>query len=94
MKNVPKFKVEGQLDSVICNINKPLTGTMTVEAADTVIKSIEIQLVRVETCGCAEGYAKEGKISSHPKSHFLLNLHQLQLTCYPASFFWFGCDAS
>lgn len=23
------------------------------------IKSIELQLVRVETCGCAEGYARE-----------------------------------
>ena len=24
------------------------------------IKSIELQLIRVETCGCAEGYAKDG----------------------------------
>lgn len=26
------------------------------------IKSIELQLVRVETCGCLEGYAKDGKV--------------------------------
>lgn len=32
-----------------------------VEQCDTQIKSIEIQLVRVETCGCAEGYAKDGQ---------------------------------
>ena len=31
------------------------------ESCDSPIKSIEIQLVRVETCGCAEGYAKDGK---------------------------------
>lgn len=24
------------------------------------IKGIELQLVRLETCGCADGYAKEG----------------------------------
>jgi len=29
--------------------------------SDLPIKSIEIQLIRVETCGCAEGYAKEGE---------------------------------
>lgn len=33
-----------------------------VEQCDTQIKSIEIQLVRVETCGCAEGYAKDGQL--------------------------------
>ena len=27
------------------------------------MKSIEIQLVRVETCGCAEGYAKDGGLA-------------------------------
>jgi hypothetical protein len=27
--------------------------------SDAVVKSIEVQLVRVETCGCADGYAKE-----------------------------------
>jgi len=30
-----------------------------VEECETVIKSIELQLVRVETCGCADGFAKE-----------------------------------
>ena len=34
---------------------------LVVEHCDSPIKSIEVQLVRVETCGCAEGYAKDGK---------------------------------
>jgi len=59
VKNIPKFKITGFLDSAACNINKPLTGFIVVEEAEAVIKSIEIQLVRVETCGCADGYAKE-----------------------------------
>ena len=34
---------------------------IVVEKSEAAIKSIELQLVRVETCGCAEGYAKECK---------------------------------
>ncbi|XP_059138459.1 vacuolar protein sorting-associated protein 26C-like [Physella acuta] len=58
-QNVPKFKVKGHLDSSCLQITKPLTGELTVEHCEAAIKSIEIQLVRVETCGCAEGYAKD-----------------------------------
>lgn len=32
-----------------------------VEHCDTKIRFIELQLIRVETCGCAEGYSREGK---------------------------------
>jgi hypothetical protein len=32
---------------------------LTVVECESPIKSIELQLVRVETCGCVEGYAKE-----------------------------------
>ena len=41
-----------------------------VESCSTALKSIELQLVRVETCGCAEGYAKDGKwfVSNHRHS--------------------------
>jgi len=59
LKNIPKFKIEGHLDSATCNINKPFTGELKLEESEAVIKSIELQLVRVETCGCADGYAKE-----------------------------------
>lgn len=57
---VPNFKISGHLDSVICKLNEPFTGELTVEHCDAPIRSIELQLVRVETCGCAEGYAKDG----------------------------------
>ncbi len=33
---------------------------ITIESCDEKIKSVEVQLVRVETCGCAEGYSKDG----------------------------------
>eukprot|EP01114_Cavostelium_apophysatum_P007248 TRINITY_DN1918_c0_g1_i3.p1 TRINITY_DN1918_c0_g1~~TRINITY_DN1918_c0_g1_i3.p1 ORF type:complete len:169 (-),score=35.50 TRINITY_DN1918_c0_g1_i3:41-547(-) len=59
LKNIPKFKIEGKLDTVVCNIGKPLVGEMILEESEATIKSVELQLVRVETCGCADGYAKE-----------------------------------
>jgi hypothetical protein len=58
-ESVPKFLVTGHLDSASCIITEPFTGELTVEHAAVPIKSIELQLVRVETCGCAEGYAKD-----------------------------------
>ena len=40
-----------------------------VEHSDSPIKSIELQLVRVETCGCAEGYAKDGTLQKYCHVH-------------------------
>ena len=48
---VPKFKITGQLDSTVCNLAQPLTGEIVVEECSATIKSVELQLVRVETCG-------------------------------------------
>lgn len=45
---------------MICKLGEPFTGDILVEQCDAIIRSIELQLVRVETCGCAEGYAKDG----------------------------------
>jgi len=59
IKQIPKFKIEGALDTANCNINKPFTGEIIITECDSTIKSVELQLVRVETCGCADGYAKE-----------------------------------
>jgi len=56
---IPKFKVRGKLDTTHCCITQPFTGELVVEKSTSAIKSIELQLVRVETCGCAEGYAKD-----------------------------------
>lgn len=57
---VPRFKVFGQLDSSVCRLVDPFSGELVVDYCEAPIRSVELQLVRVETCGCAEGYAKEG----------------------------------
>ncbi|XP_063712409.1 vacuolar protein sorting-associated protein 26C-like [Symsagittifera roscoffensis] len=56
---VPDFKVVGTMDNTVHSILKPYTGTIKVVHSHTPIRSIEVQLVRVETCGCAEGYSKD-----------------------------------
>ncbi|XP_071071072.1 vacuolar protein sorting-associated protein 26C isoform X2 [Dasypus novemcinctus] len=56
---LPKFLIRGHLNSTNCVITQPLTGELVVENSDAAIRSIELQLVRVETCGCAEGYARD-----------------------------------
>ncbi|OTF83730.1 Down syndrome critical region protein 3-like protein, partial [Euroglyphus maynei] len=56
---VPKFRIKGLIDSTICYIWEPFTGELIIEHCEQLIKSIELQLVRIETCGCAEGYACE-----------------------------------
>eukprot|EP00048_Salpingoeca_helianthica_P015189 m.225540 g.225540 ORF g.225540 m.225540 type:complete len:301 (-) comp16721_c0_seq1:25-927(-) len=55
----PDFLVEGELLSCTCSITEPLQGSVRVVRSEQPVKSIELQLVRVETCGCAEGYAKD-----------------------------------
>ncbi|CAL7938891.1 unnamed protein product [Xylocopa violacea] len=57
--NVPRFCISGKLGSLYCKISEPLTGEVVIEHCEAVIKSIELQLVRVETCGCAEGYSRD-----------------------------------
>lgn len=49
--SLPKFLIKGHLDATNCVISQPLTGELVVENSDMPIKSIELQLVRVETCG-------------------------------------------
>ncbi|XP_020287618.1 Down syndrome critical region protein 3 homolog isoform X2 [Pseudomyrmex gracilis] len=57
--NMPRFCISGTLDSLHCKLSEPLTGEVIIENCEAVIKSIELQLVRVETCGCAEGYSRD-----------------------------------
>uniref|UniRef100_A0A8C5PA09 Vacuolar protein sorting-associated protein 26C n=1 Tax=Leptobrachium leishanense TaxID=445787 RepID=A0A8C5PA09_9ANUR len=57
--SLPRFVIRGHLDSTSCIITQPVTGELLVETSEVPIKSIELQLVRVETCGCAEGYARD-----------------------------------
>ncbi|XP_044017055.1 vacuolar protein sorting-associated protein 26C isoform X2 [Aphidius gifuensis] len=58
-KNIPVFCITGKIDTVVCKLFEPLTGEVVIEKCESVIKSIELQLVRVETCGCAEGYSRD-----------------------------------
>jgi hypothetical protein len=51
LHHVPTFKISGQIDSTVCNIAAPFTGEVIVEECSATIKSMELQLVRVETCG-------------------------------------------
>ncbi|XP_022904115.1 vacuolar protein sorting-associated protein 26C isoform X2 [Onthophagus taurus] len=55
----PNFKIHGKFDSSRCSVSSPLTGYLIVEHCAVPIKSIELQLVRVETCGCAEGFSRD-----------------------------------
>ncbi|XP_014219445.1 Down syndrome critical region protein 3 [Copidosoma floridanum] len=57
--NVPRFCISGKIDSLSCRLSDPLIGEVVIESCETVIKSVELQLVRVETCGCAEGYSRD-----------------------------------
>jgi len=59
LKNIPNFTITGKLNTATCQLTRPFTGELSVEQSDAVIQSIELQLVRVETCGCADGFAKE-----------------------------------
>ena len=76
---MPKFRIKGSIDATTCYIWEPFTGELVIDYCEQAIKSIELQLVRVETCGCAEGYACEGIIwvapgfaNNHLNSMFLL----------------------
>ena len=60
-RSVPAFRVTGKFDSLNACITKPFTGEISVEQSSSPIRSIDLQLVRVESCGYSEGMAKEGK---------------------------------
>jgi hypothetical protein len=56
---VPDFLVKGNLDSDVFCVDKPMTGELTVKKCSVEIRSIELQLVRVETTAYAEGEVRE-----------------------------------
>mmetsp|Transcript_45659 Transcript_45659/g.114885 ORF Transcript_45659/g.114885 Transcript_45659/m.114885 type:complete len:294 (+) Transcript_45659:94-975(+) len=59
IEKIPPFRIAGWLANPICHIHKPFLGELTIQQASCNIRSIELQLVRVETCGCSDGFAKE-----------------------------------
>ncbi|KAL0221879.1 hypothetical protein RCL1_001733 [Eukaryota sp. TZLM3-RCL] len=50
-ETIPDFLIEGHIDDVVCDLCKPLTGHFTIKKCESRIKSIDIQLLRVETVG-------------------------------------------
>ncbi|CAH2088182.1 unnamed protein product [Euphydryas editha] len=56
---VPHFALYAEIDSTVCALDRPVTGQIRVDECSVPIKSIELQLVRVETCGTSEGYSKD-----------------------------------
>ncbi|XP_053616634.1 vacuolar protein sorting-associated protein 26C [Plodia interpunctella] len=56
---MPQFQVYAEICSTVCPLDQPITGKIRVDECSVPIKSIELQLVRVETCGCAEGYSRD-----------------------------------
>ncbi|XP_037814765.1 vacuolar protein sorting-associated protein 26C [Lucilia sericata] len=56
---MPRFLITGKLERTEFCITQPLKGQLTIQHTEAAIKSIELQLVRVETCGCNEGYSKD-----------------------------------
>lgn len=51
MNKFPSFKIMGQLDNIKCRLYEPFTGKLMVVNTNTSIRSIELQLNRIETCG-------------------------------------------
>lgn len=56
---IPEFKFEGYLDHTTCSINESFSGKLVIKKCAVDIKSIELQLVRVESCTYMEGEARE-----------------------------------
>lgn len=57
--SIPDFRVCGAIDNLNCDLRKPMTGEIIVDKCTTGLSSIDLQLIRIETCGCAEGIARE-----------------------------------
>ena len=49
LRSIPNFTIKGKVHRTHCNINKPFTGEVQVEMSVATIKSLELQLVRVES---------------------------------------------
>lgn len=47
--SIPLFKISGKLHNSVYTISQPFTGEVKIESSKTAIKSIDLQLVRVES---------------------------------------------
>jgi len=58
-EHVPRFSIRGQVDSVVCDVSRPFTGTLCVAHSEVRVARIDLQLVRVEFCAAPTGVTKE-----------------------------------
>lgn len=58
---IPDFRIRGVLHQTSCSITAPLTGELVVEQSAGPIKSVELQLVRVETVAHGAEGAEEAR---------------------------------
>mmetsp|Transcript_15446 Transcript_15446/g.22710 ORF Transcript_15446/g.22710 Transcript_15446/m.22710 type:complete len:310 (-) Transcript_15446:203-1132(-) len=49
LSQIPHFRVAGNIETIYCPINEPFKGEVTVLECENNVRSIELQLVRVET---------------------------------------------
>eukprot|EP01028_Stygiella_incarcerata_P011859 TRINITY_DN695_c0_g1_i1.p1 TRINITY_DN695_c0_g1~~TRINITY_DN695_c0_g1_i1.p1 ORF type:complete len:300 (-),score=48.90 TRINITY_DN695_c0_g1_i1:159-1058(-) len=56
---IPEFRAVGKVNCTLCNVELPFTGEITIETCEAPLKSVEVQLVRVETVLSVEGKARE-----------------------------------
>lgn len=47
--SIPNFRINGKVHNAVCSISQPFTGEVRIELSETAIKSMELQLVRVES---------------------------------------------
>lgn len=66
---IPDFRVAGQLDSLVWQLNEPITGEFQVEHCSVPIRSIELQLVRVETLGSPPSSPTTGGVGASSGMH-------------------------
>ncbi|KAG6971613.1 hypothetical protein JG688_00004374 [Phytophthora aleatoria] len=56
---MPYFHITGKVHRTNCPVNLPFTGEIIIEEAKSPIKSVELQLIRVESVAHAEGVARD-----------------------------------
>ncbi|CAN0360099.1 unnamed protein product [Ascophyllum nodosum] len=59
LRRLRPFRVTGKLHEAAVSTSRPLTGEVVVETSECPLKSLEVQLVRVETVEQAEGQLRE-----------------------------------
>ncbi|DAZ98876.1 TPA: hypothetical protein N0F65_002601 [Lagenidium giganteum] len=56
---VPYFNITGRIHRTNCPVNLPFTGELVIEHANAPVKSVELQLIRVESVAHTEGVARD-----------------------------------